>query len=99
MIADRIRESDQLWFWATDAGHVIGHQHVWVANFLVDLESLQHIDMTFVWKGLDKVAESTADVSEVDVEDFVAFAEVADDAVNLLAWFLKHFTYGSLAEV
>ena len=64
---------------------MVGHDHVLVADFFVDLDGLDEIDVAFIREGLDEIVAMAADVAEVDVEDLVAGAEVADDVEDLLA--------------
>ena len=59
--------------------HVVGHEHVGIADLLVHLDRLHEIDVAFVGKDLDEVVAMAANVAEMDVEDFFARAEVADD--------------------
>src|SRR5260370_3900677 len=72
-----------------DARNVIGHQHALVSDFFVSLDGLDEIDVAIVGEGFLEVQESAADVAEMDVEDFLARAEVADDVVDLDAWILQ----------
>lgn len=78
---------------------MVGHEHVLVADFLVGLDGFDHVDVTLVGVDLDEVVAVAADVAEVDVEDLVAGAEVADDVVDLGSGVGEHLGDGSLAEV
>jgi hypothetical protein len=79
--------------------NMIGHQHVFVADFLIRLDSLDHVHIALIGVYLDKVITAAADVAEVDVEDLVAPAKVADDVVYLVARIGKHFGDRALTKV
>ena len=78
---------------------MIGHDHVSVADLFVGAQGFVHIYIALVGEGLDEIAETAADIAEVDVEDFVALPEVADDIADLVVGFFEHFADRALAEV
>ena len=78
---------------------MIGHEHVGIADLLVDVNGLHEIDVAFVGIDLDEVVAMAADIAEVHVEDLLARAEVADDIEDFDARILEIFRDGSLAEV
>src|ERR1700682_99753 len=59
-------------------GYMVGHQHVWITDFFVDLNGLDEIDIAFVRINLDKLVPMPADITEVDVEDLLARAKVTN---------------------
>ena len=48
--------------------HVVRHNHVFVADFLVDLHGFDEVDVAFIGEGFYEVVAVAADVAEVDVE-------------------------------
>ena len=92
-------ECCSLWIGSRDLRHMVGHQHVLVANLLVDLDALEHVDAAFVGEHLHEVEFVSSDVSEVDVEDLFATAEVTDDVEDFFARIVEHLGHRALAEV
>ena len=78
---------------------MIGHDHVLVPHFLVGAHRLQHVDVALVGEYLHEVVQPPLDVPEVDVEDLLPGAEIADDVVDLLRGVLQAFRHAALAEV
>src|SRR6185437_3207096 len=50
-------------------------------------------------EGLDEIAEMTADIAEMDIEDFFPRTEIVDDIVDFAIRILQHFGNGALAEI
>ena len=78
---------------------MVGHKHVGITNLLVHLDGLDEIDVAFVGVDLDEVVAMAANIAEMNVEDFLARAEVADDVEDLRAWIFEVFRDGPLTEV
>ena len=78
-IAKGIGKPDFARFGSTDAGNVIGHDHVLVTNVLVDLQRPNHIDISFIGEYLYELTQPAFDIPEMYVEDLLALAEVAHD--------------------
>src|SRR5690349_19065854 len=69
---------------AGHGGGVIGHQQVFIADFAIGLERLDEIDIAVIGEDFgDEVVAAALDVAEMDIEDFLAAAEVANDVENL----------------
>src|ERR1043166_5550349 len=97
-IPERERESLQA-IDALDLRHVVRHQHAVVADLFVNARRLQHVDAAVVDERFTEVEEAALDVAEVDAEDLLARAEVADDVEDLLARLLELLGHGALTEV
>src|SRR6266568_9307931 len=82
-VPERKRESLRVVTIALDLRHMVRHHHPVVADLLVDAHRLQHVDVAIVNERFLKIEEASPDVPEMDVEDFLACAEVADDVENL----------------
>src|SRR5947207_215166 len=78
---------------------MVRHQQVRIAHFLVDLNRLDKIDVALVRIDLHKIVTMSADVSEVNIENLLPRAEVADHIIDLLAGIGQHFRDATLAEV
>src|ERR1700674_522041 len=78
---------------------MIGHEHVGIADLLVNLDRFDEIDIAFVREDLDKIVSVTPDITKVYVEDFLASAEITNNIENLHRRVLEIFGDGSLAEV
>src|SRR4051812_28173314 len=71
--------------------HVVGHQQVRIADFLVDLYRLDKVDIALVRIDLHKIVTMPANVPEMNVEDLLPRAEIADHIINFLTWIGQHF--------
>ena len=80
-------------------GHVVGHQHVGVADLLVDVDGFDEIHVAFVGIDFDEVVAMAANVAEMHVENLLARAEVADDVEDFDVGIFEIFGDGSLAKV
>src|SRR5579864_555062 len=79
--------------------NMIGHKHVGVTDLLVNLDCFDKVNIAFVRKDLNKIVPVSANVAEVDVEDFFANAKISNHIKNLHRWVFEIFRDGSLAEV
>src|ERR1700730_9608250 len=80
-------------------GHVIGHKHVRIVDFLVDPDGFHEIDVALVWVNLQKIVAVAANVPEMNVEYFLSRSEVTDDVKDFLPGVCQHLRNRSLAEV
>src|SRR5260370_23975327 len=64
---------------------VVRHQQIRIADLLVDLNRLNKLDVAFVRIDLHNIVTMSADVSEVNIENLLPRAEVADHIIDLLA--------------
>src|ERR1700722_7271395 len=78
---------------------MVGHEHVLVAHFFVDLKSFDKVNVPFIRIGFDKVVAMAANVAEVHVEDLISGAEVANHIEDLSAGVSKHLAAGALAKI
>src|SRR3954468_3223801 len=60
---------------------MVRHQQVRIADFPVDLYRLNKIDVAFVRIDLHKIVTMPPDIAEMDVEDLLARAEIADHII------------------
>ena len=98
-VAVGVGEADLLRLGAGQAGDVVGHDHVAVAHLLEGAQRLEHVHVALVGEHFHEVAEAALDVAEVDVEDLVALAEVADHVVDLRGRVLQRLREAAEAEV
>src|SRR5205807_670542 len=84
-------------FVSFDLRGVVGHKHAVVADLTVYTGALQKVDVTFVWKCFTEIQTMSFNVAEMDVEDFLAQSEVADDVEDFFPWVIQHFANGALA--
>src|SRR5215475_8109305 len=77
-VAVAIGEGDAGGVAAVDPRHVVGHQHVGVADIAVDGERAGHVHVAFVRESFHKVELASFDVAEMHVEDLAPRAEPAD---------------------
>src|SRR6185503_10845194 len=54
---------------AGDRGDVIRHDHVWIADFLVSLQGLDHVHAADIRECLLEIAEPAVNITEVNVEN------------------------------
>src|ERR1700722_7165222 len=78
---------------------MVGHEHVLVAHFFVDLKSFDKVNVPFIRIGFDKVVAMAANVAEVHVENLISRAEVANHVEDLSAGVGKHLADGALAKI
>ena len=71
--------------------HVVGHEHVGVVHIPKRLRDCGHVHVSFVGIDLFETVAASADVAEVDVEDFLLAADAADDLVDFRCRVLQHF--------
>src|SRR5580765_797467 len=92
-VAERIRERLPATSITGDLRHVVRHHHSVIAYFFVYLHGTNHIDVAIVRKCLLKIQEAALDITKVDVENFLAAAEIADHIEDLAAWLVQHFAH------
>src|SRR5215831_19082498 len=78
---------------------MVRHHHAVEADFFIDAHCFQHIDIPVVDERLLEVEKTSANVSEMHIEDFLAAAEVADHVVDFLSRLLQHLRDGPLAKI
>jgi hypothetical protein len=79
--------------------HVVGHHHALVADFLQGPHDRDHVHVAFVGEDFLEVVAAATDVADVDVEDLLPRAEVADDVVDLGRRLLQHLGGRAQAQV
>src|SRR5262249_23177719 len=97
-IAVAIGEGDAGGGAAVDPRHVVGHQHVGVADIAVDAERAGHVHVAFVRERFHKVELASFDVAEMHVEDLAPRAEPADYVEDLAGRVVEHLGHRTLTE-
>ena len=90
-VAIAVGESDSSSIFTSQTGYMVGHEHVFVVDFFVDLDGLEHVDIAFIREYFDEIEESTFDVAEVDVENFISLTEVTNYVVDFFTRIFEHF--------
>src|ERR1700720_4094248 len=80
---------------AVDLRHVVGHQHVGVADIAISGEGAGHIHVALVGEGLHEVELMSLDVAEMDVEDLAALAKPADYGEDLVGRVVEPISFAS----
>ena len=80
-------------------GRVIGHDHILVIDFVQSSHNLQHVHVAFVRIDLLKIAPFTANVAEMDVENFLTFSQITNHIVNLTIRVLQHLCHAAQTEI
>src|SRR3954453_7542667 len=65
--------------------NMVRHQQVRIADFLIDLNRLDKIDVALVRIDLDKIVTMPADVSEMNIENLLSRAEISDHIIDFLS--------------
>src|SRR5207245_5161489 len=84
---------------ALNLRNVVRHHHAVEADLFIDAHRFQHVDVTVVDKCFLEIEETSTDVSEMHVEDFLPAAKVADHVEDFLSRLLQHLRDSTLAEI
>src|SRR5438128_801534 len=86
-VAKRVRKGLRTIRISGDLRNMIRHHHSIVANFFIDPHRPQHVDIAIVDEPFLEIQKAAADITEVDVEDLAARAEVTDHVEDFFARF------------
>ena len=62
---------------------MIGHNHIFIADFFERPQSLEHIHIALIGKHLDKIAKPALDIAEMHIENLLALSKITDHIIGV----------------